>query len=336
MRELEEPELEEAAAGAYHAEAEEAVAGFDDMPDDEALMREFDELTRTDAEAEEAAAGPDDMMSDEEQMREPRELAEDPQADTADPQAGIEDLQAGIEDLQAGIEDHQADLLKQAEEIQRKQLEQQDITDADDGVASSVRLDSVTSFLWIDIFAVAQCSHTDEARRNNKADVASFDRVIDAAGKTCMLAVPWNNPAAFCRLWCLYEAWLTTRKGKPLSLIVPQGFDLSTVAELPRVCAEEAQVGSDDDRKRILGKIRETFESTEEFDNELSFVFMVSRHAFHARNEQIEFTLLTSADLGVRPTNPCCTAYRAADVAFCVPGQHNLPRRASGAQHYGP
>ena len=61
------------------------------------------------------------------------------------------------------------------------------------------------AYFWIDIFAVAQCPHTDEGKAYNKADVAAFEEVIIASRATWSAATPWRAPVPFGRCWCLYE-----------------------------------------------------------------------------------------------------------------------------------
>jgi len=61
------------------------------------------------------------------------------------------------------------------------------------------------AYFWIDIFAVAQCPHTDAGKAYNKADVAAFEEVIIASRATWSVATPWRAPVPFGRCWCLYE-----------------------------------------------------------------------------------------------------------------------------------
>ena len=111
---------------------------------------------------------------------------------------------------------------------------------------------------------------------------------MSCEGEPYELKVELQHPVDASRVGLRRErayAVVTLHKGKQLSLIVPERFDAAAVAEPPRVCAQEAQVGSDDDRKMILGKICATYDSTEEFDAYLALHFQVSAslvvRAFH-------------------------------------------------------
>jgi len=61
------------------------------------------------------------------------------------------------------------------------------------------------TFVWMDMWAVNQHRHTEEARKQNLADVQAFDQVIEVckAGTVVVVDAKRGNPAS--RLWCNYE-----------------------------------------------------------------------------------------------------------------------------------
>ena len=61
-------------------------------------------------------------------------------------------------------------------------------------------------FLWLDIFAINQHPGT-----NQQNDLMGLKEVVEDADKTLMVLD--RQDAVLTRIWCLYEAWLTSRAG---------------------------------------------------------------------------------------------------------------------------
>jgi hypothetical protein len=61
------------------------------------------------------------------------------------------------------------------------------------------------TYVWMDMWAVNQHDHTEEAKRQNKADVGAFDDVVEVckAGTVVVVDAKRCNPSS--RLWCIFE-----------------------------------------------------------------------------------------------------------------------------------
>ena len=61
------------------------------------------------------------------------------------------------------------------------------------------------TYVWMDMWAVNQHDHTEEAQRQNKADVGAFDDVVRIckAGTVVVVDAKRCNPSS--RLWCIFE-----------------------------------------------------------------------------------------------------------------------------------
>ena len=120
-------------------------------------------------------------------------------------------------------------------------------------------------FHWIDVFAVAQ-----NAGANNSEDL-DFPQVIKAARRVVAVASPWAHPLMLRRCWCLFELHTIYMSRSPLVVAVPPweadklkpraiaaNFDsiLSTI--VASVDMQRAEAGREEDRTRILGKIKDT------------------------------------------------------------------------------
>ena len=127
------------------------------------------------------------------------------------------------------------------------------------------------AFVWWDIFAIAQCNHTSEAKANLKEDLNAVDAggVVAACARLCLVVVPWEDPKAFGRVWCLNEVHMAIKAEKEIRLVMPpretdrflqllvDDFDSIEVA-VSKIDMRKAQATKEEDRERILRQIEES------------------------------------------------------------------------------
>lgn len=109
------------------------------------------------------------------------------------------------------------------------------------------------------------------AKLNKKNDLYHMDTgvPIQMSRATWMVAEPWKNPAAFSRVWCLNECYMTVKFEKEFELIMSadnaRDFERSLIDEfdtLARIVSEvnlqRAQATENEDRVRIFRVIEDS------------------------------------------------------------------------------
>ncbi|KAJ8598953.1 hypothetical protein CTAYLR_009932 [Chrysophaeum taylorii] len=127
------------------------------------------------------------------------------------------------------------------------------------------------AYFWVDMLCLAQNDFVSGAKANKKEDLERMDEgwPIRTSGATWMLAEPWRKPAAFGRVWCLNECFLTVQCEKKFELIMPpteaRDFEKSLAEDfysLAKVVSEidmqNATATKEKDKTRIFEAVRQS------------------------------------------------------------------------------